>query len=146
MLHKTRWRFAAVCPNCSSLSKSLCPISSETNCAKSSWILVARTGRCSTTTSSQTRFRYALPRARHAHLQGARFTERTVSEGFTKDGVHNVQVNIKKNMSLSLPDLHCACSVVVTNCSLLLLFVPDEGPSINFACLKNVAKVKRHLF
>lgn len=52
--HRTRWRFAAVCPNCSSLSKSLCPILSETSCAKSSWTLVARTGRCSTTTSSRT--------------------------------------------------------------------------------------------
>lgn len=31
------------------------------------------------------------------------------------------------------------------SCKLLFLF-SDEGPSINFPCLKNVAKVKHHLF
>lgn len=57
LLHKTRWRFAAVCRNFYLLSTKWFPISSVTNSAKSLWTLVARTGRCSTTTSLQTPFR-----------------------------------------------------------------------------------------
>lgn len=57
LLHKTRWRFAAVCPNSYLLSTKQCPISSVTNSAKSLWTLVARTGQCSTMTSLQTPFR-----------------------------------------------------------------------------------------
>ncbi len=57
LLLKTRWRFAAVCPNSYLLSTKWSPISSATNSVKSLWTLAARTGQCFTMISLQTPFR-----------------------------------------------------------------------------------------